>query len=390
MTDAVTPFRIDISDTSIDDLKRRLAATRYPDPETVEDWQQGVPLAYLQELVSYWHDAYDMQRVADRLNAQSNWMTRIDELDIHCLHIRSRHTQATPLLLTHGWPGSVLEFLDIIEPLTNPTQHGGRAEDAFHLVIPALPGFGFSEKPRQTGTSVQCIASLWDTLMQRLGYNRYLAHGGDWGSMITQALMMQDSQCLAGHITLPLVAPDPSTLESPLPEEVDALNAMQFYSEWDSGYSKQQSTRPQTLGYGLADSPAGQLAWVVEKFAQWTDCVRNNERHPENALARDLIIDTVMMYWLTNSGASSARLYWESFNVPDLSVIERPIGVSLFPTEIFRCSERWAAQRYQQLVYFNRDIAQGGHFAAMEQPLLLTHELRAWRQALINHGVSFA
>lgn len=390
MTDAVTPFRIDISDTSIDDLKRRLAATRYPDPETVEDWQQGVPLAYLQELVSYWHDAYDMQRVADRLNAQSNWMTRIDELDIHCLHIRSRHTQATPLLLTHGWPGSVLEFLDIIEPLTNPTQHGGRAEDAFHLVIPALPGFGFSEKPRQTGTSVQRIASLWDTLMQRLGYNRYLAHGGDWGSMITQALMMQDSQCLAGHITLPLVAPDPSTLESPLPEEVDALNAMQFYSEWDSGYSKQQSTRPQTLGYGLADSPAGQLAWVVEKFAQWTDCVRNNERHPENALARDLIIDTVMMYWLTNSGASSARLYWESFNVPDLSVIERPIGVSLFPTEIFRCSERWAAQRYQQLVYFNRDIANGGHFAAMEQPLLLTHELRAWRQALINHGVSFA
>ncbi len=390
MTDAVTPFRVEISGSSIDDLRRRLAATRYPDPETVEDWQQGVPLSYLQELVGYWHDTYDMQRVADRLNAQSNWMTRIDELDIHCLHIRSRHSQATPLLLTHGWPGSVLEFLEIIDPLTNPTQHGGHAEDAFHLVIPALPGFGFSEKPRQTGTSVQRIASLWDTLMQRLGYRHYLAHGGDWGSIITQALMMQDSQCLAGHITLPLVAPDPSTLESPLPEEVDALNAMQFYSEWDSGYSKQQSTRPQTLGYGLADSPSGQLAWVVEKFAQWTDCVRNNARHPENALARDLIIDTVMMYWLTNSGASSARLYWESFNTPDLSVIERPIGVSLFPTEIFRCSERWAAQRYQQLVYFNRDIDNGGHFAAMEQPLLLTHELRAWRQALINHGVSFA
>ncbi|MCH1459523.1 MAG: epoxide hydrolase 1 [Luminiphilus sp.] len=364
----------------IDDLTSRLKRTRFPNAETVEDWSQGIPLSYQQELIDYWIHEYDHQRVPSRLNVFSNFQTEIDELDIHFIHHRSRHTSATPLLITHGWPGSVLEYLDVIEALTNPTEHGGSASDAFHVVLPALPGFGFSQKPRGPGVGVPQIASMWERLMSRLGYAHFHAHGGDWGSIVTQAILLQsETACSAGHCTLPVVPPDPSTLDNPLPEEIDAVESFQFYNDWDCGYSKQQSTRPQTLGYGLADSPAGQMAWIVEKFAFWMDCESNGIRHPENVISKDVLLDNVMLYWMTNSAASSARLYWESFNKTNLDPISRPIGLSVFPKEIMRTSERWARGRFKQLTHFNNQFERGGHFAAMEVPETLINELRAWR-----------
>ena len=379
-SEAIYPFSPSFNSSAIDDLLSRLRQTRYPNAETVEDWSQGVPLSYQQELVDYWMTDYDPSRVPSRLNQYDNFKTEISGLNIHFIHHRSPHSSATPLLITHGWPGSVLEYLDVIEALTNPTKHGGSVEDAFHVVLPALPGFGFSDKPRDTGVGVPRIAEMWEALMSRLGYQTYHAHGGDWGSIVTQAILMQqNTRCAAGHCTLPLVPPDMSTMDKPLPEEIDAVESFQFYTDWDSGYSKQQSTRPQTLGYGLADSPAGQMAWIVEKFAYWMDCERNNIRHPENVLSKDLLLDSVMMYWMTNSGASSARLYWESFNSTNMAAISRPIGLSVFPKEIMRTSERWARGRFEQLTHFNNSFERGGHFAALEVPDTLVNELRIWR-----------
>lgn len=383
MDTAITPFQPTVDSDLLDDLRRRLANTRYPDEETVEDWSQGVPLVYIRELVDYWRDDYDGQRVADCLNQWPNFTTMIGDQSIHFIHQRSRHSRATPLLLTHGWPGSVLEFRHVIDRLTDPTQFGGSAEDAFHVVVPALPGYGFSGKPRVPGTGIAAIGALWIDLMARLGYSHFVAHGGDWGSLVTQAIAQApNTPCQGIHITLPVVAPDPETLDAPLPEEVHAMEVFDFYQNWDSGYSKQQSTRPQTLGYGLADSPVGQLAWIVEKYAQWTDCERLGVRHPEHAINRDELLDTVMMYWLTNAGASSARLYWESFNSPDMSPVNLPVGISLFPNELFRTSRRWAEKRFLNLMYFNDKIERGGHFAALEVPDTLTQELRVWHQQL--------
>jgi pimeloyl-ACP methyl ester carboxylesterase len=388
MESPITPFEPKIEDEAIADLRQRLKLTRYPDEETVEDWSQGIPLAYVRELTDYWADHYDMGRVGDALNHWPNFHTEIEGLDIHFIYQRSPHSEATPLLLTHGWPGSVLEFRHIIDRLSNPTEHGGRAENAFHVVAPALPGYGFSAKPRASGTTVQTIAELWIALMKRLGHEKFLAHGGDWGSLVTQAIATAPNTPCAGiHITLPVVAPDPETMESLLPEEVRALEAFNFYQDWDSGYSKQQSTRPQTLGYGLADSPVGQMAWIIEKYAQWCDCEVNGLRHPENAIARDELLDTVMLYWLTNSGASSARLYWESFNNPDMSEVELSTAISLFPNEIFRSSERWARKKFIQLHYFNDQINKGGHFSALEVPNILAQELWQWRDQLRSLGV---
>jgi pimeloyl-ACP methyl ester carboxylesterase len=274
----------------------------------------------------------------------------------------------------------VLEYLDILDALTDPTQHGGSPDDAFHVVLPALPGFGFSGKPRDTGTGVPKIANLWETLMTRLNYSEFHAHGGDWGSIVTQAVLLQEeTACTAGHCTLPIVLPDETTLGDPQPDELDALESFQFYNDWDSGYSKQQSTRPQTLGYGLADSPSGQMAWIVEKFAFWMDCERNGFRHPENVLSKDQLLDNVTLYWATNSAASSARLYWESFNTPNLNPITRPMALSVFPKEIMRTSERWARARFHNLVHFNNQFERGGHFAALEVPDTLVSELRTWR-----------
>ena len=376
----ILPFSPSFSSNAIDDLRSRLRLTRYPNAETVEDWSQGVPLSYQQELVDYWEGHYDHQRAPARLNKFANFKTEIDGLNIHFIHHRSRHTSATPLLITHGWPGSVLEYLDIIEALTNPTEHGGSMNDAFHVILPALPGFGFSDKPRDPGVGVSRIAEIWEKLMARLGYETFHAHGGDWGSIVTQAILLQaETACSAGHCTLPLVPPNPSSTREPLPEEVDAMKSFQFYNDWDSGYSKQQSTRPQTLGYGLADSPAGQMAWIVEKFAFWMDCERNGIRHPENVVSKDLLLDNVMLYWMTNSSVSSARLYWESFNNINLGTIQRPLGLSVFPKEIMRTSERWASVRFKELVHFNNKFERGGHFAAMEVPDVLIEELRRWR-----------
>lgn len=376
----ILPFSPSFSPAAVEDLVARLRRTRYPNAETVEDWSQGVPLSYQQELVAYWARDYDHQRAPSRLNKFANFKTEIDGLNIHFIHQRSRHTSATPLLITHGWPGSVLEYVDLIDALTNPTEHGGSASDAFHVILPALPGFGFSDKPREPGLGVSQIAEIWEVLMSRLGYTKFHAHGGDWGSIVTQAMLLQaETACSAGHCTLPLVPPDPSNMDDPRPEEIDAIESFQFYNDWDSGYSKQQSTRPQTLGYGLADSPAGQMAWIVEKFAFWMDCERNGIRHPENVISKDFLLDNVTLYWMTNSSASSARLYWESFNNINLEAITRPLGLSVFPKEIMRTSERWAKGRFHNLVHFNNKFERGGHFAAMEVPNTLIEELRKWR-----------
>ena len=377
---AIRPFTPSIPSDVIADLIQRLKQTRLPEAETVEDWSQGVPLSYQAELLNYWANDYDFDRIEQRLGAFDNFVTDIDGIDIHFIHKRSQHTAATPLLITHGWPGSVLEYLDILDALTDPTQHGGSPDDAFHVVLPALPGFGFSSKPRDTGTGVPKIAALWETLMHRLNYTAFHAHGGDWGSIVTQAVLLQEeTACTAGHCTLPIVLPDETTLSNPQPAELDALESFQFYNDWDSGYSKQQSTRPQTLGYGLADSPSGQMAWIVEKFAFWMDCERNGVRHPENVLTKDQLLDNVTLYWATNSAASSARLYWESFNTPNLNPISRPMALSVFPKEIMRTSERWARGRFHDLVHFNNQFERGGHFAALEVPDILVSELRTWR-----------
>jgi len=376
MSAAITPFTVTISDAEIDDLRRRLTATRWPDAETTGDWNQGIPLAYTQELCRYWAQDYDMQRLATRLNAWPQFRTTIDGLGIHFIHAHSAHPNARPLLITHGWPGSVVEFLKVIGPLTDPVAHGGNAADAFHVVCPSLPGYGFSDKPRASGWGAERIARAWGTLMQRLGYASYYAQGGDWGALVTTSIGQQDTaNCRGIHINMPIVAPDMETLSSLTPLEQSALAGMQYYNDWDSGYSKQQGTRPQTLGYGLADSPSGQLAWILEKFHAWTDCGEAEARHPENALTRDEMIDNVMVYWLGNSAASSARLYWESFAKPNLEPLHIPVGASIFPKEIFRSSRRWAEKRFLKLVHWN-ELPKGGHFAAFEQPEVFVGELR--------------
>ena len=368
----ITEFKIDVPQTSIDDLKTRLKLTRFPDKETPDDWSQGIPLAYMQEIRDYWLLEYDWPSRQTLLNQSPGFITNIQGLDIHFLHIRSHHESARPLLLTHGWPGSIIEFQKVIQPLTNPEAHGGDARDAFHLVIPTLPGFGFSGKPTQPGWNIDKIASAWNELMLRLGYDEYLAQGGDWGSIVTTMIGVQNlGNCKAIHVNMPIVGPDPDTMSELTDQEQSALAAMQFYQEHDSGYSKQQSTRPQTLGYGLADSPIGQAAWIMEKFYQWMDC----DGHPENIVSRDELLDNVMMYWLTDTAASSARIYWESFGSTNQDPVIIPVGCSIFPKEIFKTSERWAKKRFPNLVHFNV-LDKGGHFAAFEQPGTFVDEIR--------------
>jgi len=272
MTPATLPFRIEASEDALQDLRRRLRATRWPDRETVDDWSQGIPLAYVQDVCAYWADKYDWRAREARLNRFPQFRTPIDGLGIHFLHVRSPHEAALPLVITHGWPGSIVEFHKVIEPLANPTAHGGEARDAFHVVCPSLPGYGFSDKPKGPGWKVERIARAWSELMQQLGYARYAAQGGDWGAMVTTAIGLQDTlHCVGIHLNMPIATPDPETMSDLTEAEKAALASMQHYDRWDSGYSKQQSTRPQTLGYGLVDSPAGQLAWILEKFWSWTD-----------------------------------------------------------------------------------------------------------------------
>ena len=375
MTDEITPFTIELAQDQLDDLARRLAATRWPDEETTvataAPWSQGLPRRVAQELTAYWADVYDARRVETRLNAFAQFRTTIDGLGIHFLHVRSPEADALPLVMTHGWPGSVVEFLKVIGPLTDPAAHGGDAADAFHLVVPSLPGYGWSDQPREPGWSVLRIAAAWEQLMLRLGYDRFGAQGGDWGSMVTSAIGAHHTDHLAGiHVNMPLVIP--STPPEEMTEvEAAAVAGLEHYMTQDNGYSTQQSTRPQTLGYALADSPVGQMAWIVEKFWSWTDC----DGDPRNALTADELLDNVMVYWLTNTAASSARLYWESFTQLDFSPIEVPSGISIFPHEIFRCSRRWAEGRFTDLRHFN-ELDRGGHFAAFEQPDLFVTEIR--------------
>jgi pimeloyl-ACP methyl ester carboxylesterase len=368
----VAPFTVDIADEQIDDLQQRLRNTRFPEPETVDDWSQGIPLSYVQELSTYWADTYDWRAREQGLNRFPQFTTQLDDLNIHFIHARSPHDNALPLLMTHGWPGSVVEFMKVIEPLTNPADPA----DAFHVVCPSLPGYGWSDKPTTTGWGVPHIASAWSQLMARLGYDRYVAQGGDWGSMVTLTIGAVDAaHCAAVHTNMIIAPPSHDMLSDLTEREQQALTDYGVHDQWGTGYSKQQSTRPQTLGYGLVDSPAAQAAWIVEKFWQWTD----NNGHPEDVLTRDELLDNVMLYWLPGNGASSARLYWESFNARDWPKVAVPTCVSVFPKEIFRASRRFAEPHYD-IAYWN-ELDRGGHFAAFEQPELFVNELReAFRQ----------
>jgi pimeloyl-ACP methyl ester carboxylesterase len=372
MSDAITPFTLAVPQADLDDLNRRLDNARWADRETVGDWTQGSPLEKVKALCDHWRNHYDWRRIEARLNALGQYKTQIDGLDIHFLHVRSPHPNAMPLIITHGWPGSVMEFMKVIEPLTDPTAHGGSAEDAFHVVAPSLPGYGFSGKPTQTGWGVPRIAQAWITLMGRLGYERWVAQGGDWGAGVTTAIgVIRPPGCAAIHVNMPLVFPGPEDMKDLTPAEQASVASMAYYQEKDSGYSKQQSTRPQSVGYGLVDSPVAQAAWIYEKLWAWTD----NRGVPEDALTPDEMLDNIMLYWLPATGASSARLYWESFGSFGSTKLDIPVGVSIYPKEIFRPSRRWAEKIMSNIIHWN-ELDRGGHFAAWEQPDFYIKEIR--------------
>ncbi|MEJ3653125.1 epoxide hydrolase family protein [Actinomycetes bacterium KLBMP 9759] len=374
-------FRAEITDAQIADLRDRLARTRWPDRETVDDWSQGIPLSYTRELCDYWANEYDMHRLAARLNAFPQLHATVGGLGIHVLHVRSPHERARPLIMTHGWPGSVVEFLDVIGPLTDPESHGGSAADAFHVVVPGLPGFGFSDKPSRPGVGVERIARAWHELMGHLGYRHYYAQGGDWGSAVTTAMAVAAPEGLLGvHLNVARVsAAALHRLGEPTEQEREMVARTQRFFAEEAGYSAQQATRPQTVGYALADSPAGQLAWIVEKFYAWADC----DGHPENAVARDDLLDNVMVYWLANSAASSARMYWENAAYLDSEPdpVRIPTAYTQFPEEIFAFSERWLRTQFSDLRYYHA-AERGGHFAAFEQPATFVGEVRAGIAAL--------
>lgn len=368
---APEPYEVVIGQAEIDDLRDRLRRTRWPERETVDDWSQGVPLAYVQELCAWWADEYDMG-LADRVNAFPQAKVELDGLGIHFIHAPSPEPDALPLVLSHGWPGTVVELLDVIGPLSDPRAHGGDPADAFHVVVPSLPGYGWSEKPTRAGWGIERIAEAWHALMTGLGYDRYVAQGGDWGAGITTVLAQQAPEELAAiHLNMAVAFPDPATMGDLTPTEAQALADIDVHLKTGTGYSTQQSSRPQTLGYGLTDSPAGQLAWIVEKFWAWTDC----GGHPEAALTRQQMLDDVSAYWFTASAASSARLYWESFERMRGGQVTVPTGVTVFPREIIRPSRRWAEKVYTDLRWFE-EVDRGGHFAAFEQPELFVAQLQ--------------
>ncbi|MEY9200310.1 pimeloyl-ACP methyl ester carboxylesterase [Sinorhizobium fredii] len=384
--DAIRPFHADVPAAALVDLRQRLAATRWPDPETVDDRSQGVQLAKLQSLVRYWETHYDWRKAEAKLNGLPQFLTSIDRLDIHFIHVRSRHADALPLIMTHGWPGSVFELLKVIGPLTDPTAHGGTAQDAFHLVLPSVPGFGFSEKPEGTGWNPDRIGRAWDVLMRRLGYQDYVAQGGDWGAIISDAMGRQAPPGLRGiHVnrierstTLPqevakaLKSGDPAPADLSAEERAVFDEAREFLGK-GFGYAAIMGTRPQTVGYGLADSPVGLAAWIYDKLADWVF----TRGEPERALSRDEILDNITLYWLTNTGTSSGRIYWEnSAGTAKLVPIAIPAAVTIFPGEVYRPPKSWAERAYGNLIYYNR-VDRGGHFAAWEEPDLFSAELRA-------------
>jgi len=382
-TAAIRPFQVNVPEKELVDLRQRIAATRWPDREPVTDRSQGAQLAKIQALVRYWGTGYDWRKAEARLNALPQFVTKIDGLDIHFIHVRSRHPNALPLMMTHGWPGSIFELVKVIGPLTDPTAHGGRAEDAFDLVVPSMPGYGFSGKPQSTGWNPDHIARAWDELMRRLGYKRYVSQGGDWGAVISDVMARQAPPGLLGiHINMPATVPPeiakvlasggpaPAGLS---PEEKIAFDGMDALYKKGSGYALMMVTRPQTLGYSLADSPVGLAAWFYDKFADWT----YSGGDPEKVLTRDEMLDDITLYWLTNTGTSSAQLYWENnannFNAVDINI---PAAITVFPGEIYRAPRSWAERAYHKLIYFHT-VDNGGHFAAWEQPELFATEIRA-------------
>jgi epoxide hydrolase len=372
MPDAVTPFRIAVPDADLDDLRERLRRTRWPDRETVDDWSQGVPLEYVQDLCRHWAEEYDWRATEARLNALPQFRTEIDGLGIHFVHVRSPHPDALPIVMTHGWPGSIVEFTKVIGPLADPVAHGGDATDAFHVVCPSLPGYGFSDAPAEPGWGIDRIAAAWAALMARLGYERYGAQGSDWGTSVSTLIGRQDHEHVAAlHLVPPLAAP---VLDDLTAAERDALDDLERRQATGSAYGELHATRPQTIGYGLVDSPAALCAWIVEKFVDWSDGA---------VLTRDDLLDNLMLYWLPGTGASSARLYWESFALVSewfssatADAIDVPVGCSIFPREIPRASRRWAARRFTDIRHWN-ELDRGGHFAAYEQPELFVDEVRA-------------
>ncbi|MFJ2158100.1 epoxide hydrolase family protein [Streptomyces sp. NPDC087856] len=357
--DRVTPFRIEIPESALSDLKDRLQRVRLATPETVPDGSQGVERERLKELLNYWATGYDWRKLERQLNELGQFRTTIDGLGIHFLHIRSPHADATPLLLLHGWPGSFLEFLKTIGPLT---------DRGFHVVIPSMPGYGFSDEPTSTGWDPDRIARAYGVLMERLGYDSYLAQGGDWGGVVATRMGAQRPTGLrAIHVNFPEFLAAPPVGDDPTPEEKAALEQGGHYLAVHSGYHVVQRTRPQTIGYALADSPAGLAAWIYEKFLEWAR---------PGILTTDEILDHISLYWFTNTGASAARLYWEYARQPlALTELDLPVGVSVFPDELMRTPRVWAERAYRDLRYFNDDIAAGGHFAALEQPELFVEEL---------------
>ncbi|TDV33813.1 secreted protein [Paraburkholderia caballeronis] len=373
-TTDIAPFRIAVPQSDIDALKSRLSSARLPEAATAAGWAQGVPLDKARTLVEYWRDRYDWRKFERKVNAYPQFRTEIDGLGIHFLHVRSPHANALPMIMTHGWPGSIVEFMKVIAPLTNPTAYGSSADDAFHLVIPSQPGFGFSDKPAEEGWNVVRTATAWGTLMQRLGYTRWVAQGGDWGSAVTHALgHVRPAGLQAAHVNWQFVYPEPLP-EHPTPAEASAIESVEKFMDDGYGYFKQQGTRPQTIGYALADSPVGLAMYIYEKFQAWTD----NHGNPEDALSTEEMLDNISLYWFTNTAASSARIYWENarhganFNA---GRIELPMAATVFPHEIWRAPKHWAQAWWPNLYYWN-EVDHGGHFAAFEQPAIFTDELR--------------
>jgi pimeloyl-ACP methyl ester carboxylesterase len=387
----IRPFKINVPDEALVDLRRRLAATRWPDKETVTDRSQGVQLAKLQELVRYWGSGYDWRKVEARLNALPQFMTIIDGVDIHFIHVRSRHQNALPLIVTHGWPGSIIEQLKIIDPLTDPTAHGGSASDAFDIVIPSVPGYGFSGRPTSTGWDPDRIARAWAELMTRLGYTRYVAQGGDWGTPISSAMARQKAEGLLGiHINLPATVPPEVAAAlggGPLPaglseKERAAIDTLMTYAKnGNAAYFTMLTARPQMVGYGVTDSPAGLAAWTLVHpgFADWT-----YGADPAQSPTKDDVLDNITLYWVTNTATSAGRLYWENGARGSVIVaaaqktneISLPVAITVFPDDVYRAPETWARRAYHNLIYFH-EVDKGGHFAAWEQPELFSAELRA-------------
>ncbi len=386
--DRIRPFKIDVPQSQLDDMRKRIAETRWPDKETVGDISQGIQLARVQELVRYWGTDYDWRKAEKELNDLPEFITTIDGVDIQFIHVRSRHPNALPLLLTHGWPGSQFEFIKAIGPLTDPTAFAGRAEDAFDVVIPSIPGHGFSGKPTELGWGPDRVARAWDVLMKRLGYKNYVSQGGDHGSVISDALARQAPEGLRGiHLNMPATVPgelmkginagDPAPA-SLAPDEKEAYQSLSTFFGRNAAYGAMMVTRPQTIGYSLSDSPAGLASFIYEKFAQWSD----SDGVPERVLSRDDMLNDITLYWLNNVGASSSRFYWENNNNNFSSETQKtrdikvPVAITAFPKEIYKAPESWSKQAYPTLVYYNQ-AAKGGHFAAWEQPQLFAEELRA-------------